>query len=353
MYLGAGSGTWRLRRHVIYRGGVRRQNPQFISCATFAHLIGLLTADTGAQMTVSLPMPVREHIRAVFDHAGAEASSRMERAPNTHEESLDMALIDEIAKRGVPTGLPDGWIVRIDTHFLGGGRHWRNWEIADIGALVTIRLAGKPALFKVVLLQSKRLYPIEIAAKEEKDLVDYEIGFGGLLRGHHSYPAITQVRQFSFSADSQYRALEKGDRQWVAMDEYTQHYNIPLHYLLYHPGHCPLSATVPTSPVTTESTSEPLGCRVVGQPGMVKACVDLADGRSPSLGQVLGPAPGSTTFRGFGLGEFFGDEVLSCREGYIATKERDSGLDRIFSRRSGPISAAIAVTIDGPGARPD
>lgn len=45
---------------------------------------------------------------------------------------------------------------------------------------------------------------------------------------------------------------------------------------------------------------------------------------------------------------FVADLAIGCQVGYVAAKENDPGLFRIFNRRSGPISAAIAITFDAP-----
>ena len=37
-----------------------------------------------------------------------------------------------------------------------------------------------------------------------------------------------------------------------------------------------------------------------------------------------------------------------CETGYIASSPSDGGLNHIFNRRSGPIYAAITITIDAP-----
>jgi hypothetical protein len=79
----------------------------------------------------------------------------------------------------VPRTLTSGWTVRIATHYLGGGRHYgewngweRRWEVADIGVLVMFREAGKLRRTKVALLQSKRLYPDEQEFEEVVKLVE-------------------------------------------------------------------------------------------------------------------------------------------------------------------------------------
>ena len=51
-----------------------------------------------------------------------------------------MTFIEHFTQYGAPRRFNSGWTVRIDTHFLGGMRHWeRRWEIADIGLLVHYR----------------------------------------------------------------------------------------------------------------------------------------------------------------------------------------------------------------------
>jgi hypothetical protein len=51
---------------------------------------------------------------------------------------------------------------------------------------------------------------------------------------------------------------------------------------------------------------------------------------------------------GWRLEHFVIDLVLDCQAGHIAASRDDGGLNYIFNRRTGPISAALAVTIDAP-----
>jgi hypothetical protein len=79
--------------------------------------------------------------------------------PNAPEESLDLTWIEHMSRFSSPVTLDSGWLVKIETHYLGRMRHFRRWEIADIGRLVHLRLGEKGRTSKVALLQSKRLYP--------------------------------------------------------------------------------------------------------------------------------------------------------------------------------------------------
>ena len=51
---------------------------------------------------------------------------------------------------------------------------------------------------------------------------------------------------------------------------------------------------------------------------------------------------------GWHLEHFVVDLLLECEVGHIAESPNDSGLEYIFNRRTGPISAALALTIDAP-----
>ena len=42
------------------------------------------------------------------------------------------------------------------------------------------------------------------------------------------------------------------------------------------------------------------------------------------------------------------DLLLSCREGKRVTKSDDHSMFDLFNRRSGPIAAALAVTVEMP-----
>jgi hypothetical protein len=79
-----------------------------------------------------------------------------------------MCFIAEVSEHSAPVKFSSGWLVRLETHFLGGGRYWGRWEIADIGVLVVFRRAAVVQQTKIALLQSKRLYPVE-AQTTDKD----------------------------------------------------------------------------------------------------------------------------------------------------------------------------------------
>src|SRR5438477_10300348 len=123
---------------------------------------------------ISVPDDVRNWIRNVFADCNQAVAVKMTRVPTVHETSLDLTLIERLSAFSSPVRFDSEWLVRIDAHYLGGGRHFGQWEIADIGLLVVFRRGGAIVRTKVGLLQSKRLYPDEQEFSED-EAVDYMI----------------------------------------------------------------------------------------------------------------------------------------------------------------------------------
>jgi hypothetical protein len=302
----------------------------------------------------ALPQNVIDWIRDVFATVNRRTSAKLSRLGNVWETSLDMTVIEQLSQFSAPFKFPSDWIVHLDTHYLGGGRYWGEWEIADLGVLVVFRLRRKVLATKVALLQSKRLYPEEIEAKLEDLRPDYETGFGRLLESDSEYRSVVKPRTFHFTTNSRFRALEYKGKQYEAILKYVKETGIAVHYLLYNPVVLPWSLTLPvtgTSP--SEEVLASIGCRVVGAGTMdVKLKVaSLAKSENPSFSHVAGTNQSELDNSLWRLERFIADLVLGCKEGYLAGTNpfKDEGLFRVFNRRSGPISAAISITIDAPG----
>jgi len=257
-----------------------------------------------------------------------------------------MALLNAL-NHAPPVADPGGWTVYIQTHFLGGRRHFRNWEVADIGLLVIFRDRGKVLRIKVGLLQSKRLYPIE--QKQLPDLREkFEIGFGTLLHVPEAYQVLAGGRNFNFTKNSQYAALSKNSEQEKSLLEYSQSSGIPVYYLLYNPAEIPWSATVPATKLGAYPEPK-VGCRVVPAPVLSQKLTSVSNVH-PSFGDLtqLGKPFVGEHKAGWRLEHFVADLLLPCKEGYVVTGETDQVLERLFYRRSGPIAAAVALTIEAP-----
>jgi hypothetical protein len=274
----------------------------------------------------------------------------MSRIPTAHETWLDLTMIEALSEFAVPVKLPSEWLVRIDTHYLGGGRHLGQWEVADIGILVMFRRQGHLERTKVALLQSKRLYPVEQGFSED-EAVDYRIGFGRLLLDLPEHLAAVADRELSFTAESEYKALDSHETQYKVIKGYEEKYGVPVYYLFYNPWMIPWSVVVPIRTSIPQPLQCDVGCRVVPSGELRKVLSEIKE-RTPSY-KILAdhldtPFNAGPHIGGWRLEDFV-DELVTCKTGYVAKDSPDAGLETVFYRRQGPIAAAIAVTIDAVG----
>lgn len=209
---------------------------------------------------IELPVDVVDYIRGIFATANQMLSDRIERQPNVHEESLDLAFLDAVSAYSGPHKTKSDTVVDIDIHFVGGGWHFERWEVADIGLIVIFRRLSNILRTKIILLQSKRLYPREADFVEAHGLARPG-GFGYLAR--RNTPDIRTPRSFRFDTECCYRALQVGDQQWAVIAEYESKYGIPVHYLLYHPGQMPSETVVPVELPLPEGLLPAVGSRVM------------------------------------------------------------------------------------------
>ena len=300
---------------------------------------------------ISLPIDVVDLLRRVFSEANLRVTRKMSRMPSTHETTLDQSFIEALSHYAAPIRLGSGWLVKIDTHYLGGGRHFGSWEVADVGIIVQFRQGGSLVRSKIGLLQSKRLYPTEQEYEEDRR-IDYLVGLGRLYESEDSFLQATHPRRFSFGKSSQYKALIVADHQWKTIEQYEKHRGIPVHYLLYHPLRIPFSTRVPRSSNRAPRGPSRVGARVVPASSLRTGLTNRAVGYVPSYGDLefLLPKPFDTqdNTAGWRLEEFITELLITCEEGYIAQREADEGLRAVFNRRAGPIAAAMSITFDAP-----
>ena len=300
---------------------------------------------------IHLPDDVLAFLERVFEACNIAVSRKISRMPNVHETSLDLTFIEQLSNHSAPVRLQSGWMVRLETHYLGGGRHFGSWEIADIGFLVKFRRAGRLVRSKVALLQSKRLYPREVDFEEDK-AIDYLVGFGRLLESDETYLANAKPRKFRFDELSRYKALPKGDDQYDRIEEFEQRNQVPVFYMLYHPLRVPSSVDVPRTSTRNPRGPNKAGCRVVGSKSVRVALQSFHIGYMPRFGdmRVRLPVPHNSPEHetGWRLEHFVARLLVTCKEGYIAQERSDRGLYNVFNLRTGPISAAIGVTFDAP-----
>ena len=317
--------------------------------------VPVAASDALGAFAAAIPRGVRTWLRAVFRDVNDKLSVRVSTIPTAHEPTLDMAFVDALNGRAYPASIPGGWTIRLDTHYLGGLRHWQQWEIADIGVLIMFRKHGKLIGSKTALLQSKRLYPQE-QALDEDEIDDYVIGFARLYKDTIG-SAILQPRTFSLTKQSAYRALSVDDEQYKAIEAYETSTKVPVFYLLYNPWTLPWSVTLPIVGSPKKPSSKSVGTRVVPAARMRGALTGRPAGYHPTYDNLASNAP--PEFRdahtgGWRLEHFIVDRLLSCKDGHRnPSMSIDAGLERVFYRRSGPIAAALSITIDSGDADPD
>lgn len=302
-------------------------------------------------MFPTIPADLVEFIRSAFGGANSRATLALTRQPSMHEEMLDQQIVstlDGVGSRIVPGS---GAAVSIETHWLGGRRHYHNWEIADIAVAVIVRRVGHLAGQKVALLQSKRLYSRELSIREGGKF-DYMAGIMRLIDVEPSVSTLTVARSFTFSEDCVYGQIEAAGEQPKLIEEYISERNIPVYYSLYNPAVVPMTSTVPQ---VHEEMAEPtveVGCRVLTTSDVHGALASLAAGQRPRFVDLVRPVPtgdiDAFAQHGWRLENFIADEVLRCREGRLFERSDDVDLDRLLRERSAPISAAIVITIDLP-----
>lgn len=82
---------------------------------------------------LSLPVKVTEFLMDLLSECNRRISFQLATFPNAHEEALDLMFISHFASMQGTIRFGSHWTVRIDAHYIGGGRHYRTWEVADIG----------------------------------------------------------------------------------------------------------------------------------------------------------------------------------------------------------------------------
>jgi hypothetical protein len=302
---------------------------------------------------IPLPKDVTDWLTGVFSNTNNSASSKLTLVPNSHEPWMDFAVIESLQRVSVPFTFKSDWTVNIDTHWLGSAPLWRTWEIADIGFLVIFRTAKQLIRSKVALLQSKRLYAERYKPEtdQEKEMY-YTQGFGRMLTDDQKFEEMIKPKLFRFTKDSEYVALKKGSEQWVAVERYEKETQIPVYYLLYNPLAVPSDVPVPHPNGYKADGKNEAGCRVIPCRHVRKLMEKAKTKDSPSYGDLVSslvePFTEKANRGGWRLEHFVVDLLLNCKTGRVTDIRNDEGLYQVFNRRSGPIQAAISITIDAP-----
>jgi hypothetical protein len=303
------------------------------------HISLQLSTIGGAAMFPAIPEEAIDFVRDAFAEANKRVSLLLARQPSIHEEGLDFHLISSLDEIG-PRLLPESRAaVEIQTHWLGGRRHFGAWEIADIALFVIVRASGVLLARKVALLQSKRLYSREIPV-DTVDRSDYEIGIGRLIDRVEPLVPLSSQRAFHFSTACVYAA-------------YMRERKIPVYYALYNPPRMPFSGVVPRLVSDPEDGSLQLGCRILTATQAHAVLSTLPMGKPPAFNKLIVASrtddDDAHADHGWRLEGFAADELMRCRQGRIFEDTQDEDLSTLLYRRSSPIAAAVLIAIELPG----
>lgn len=292
-----------------------------------------------------LPKDVTDWIRLVFRECNERISEKLSNNPNLPEESLDLTWIEHLSQHASPVTLRSSWTVKIETHYLGGLRHFRNWEVADIGMLIFFREAGMIERSKVALLQSKRLYPTSNVVLEE-DVVDFEIGFARLADPEVLRTSVAVQAEFEFNDHCIFGALSADSEQVKTIADYQTQHKTPVYYQFYNPWSLPFIQRVPLSQFKRPHGELTIGTRIVPASVIHEFLSQKKKGHKPSAEELKNLCPGQPY--GWPLEHFVADLVLGCVEGAVFKDISEQRIQNLFYRRSGPIAAAIAISIEAP-----
>jgi hypothetical protein len=300
-----------------------------------------------------IPEDVVTWFRGVFSDANRRVSERLVNLPNVRETSLDDGLIEALIPEAAPTLLPSGAIVRMDAHNIGGLRrigwpHWdlpfggRRWETADIAILVFVYRRDALIAKKIGLLQSKRLYPDNNDVDDE-DETGFLHGMNAFIRRESVQAIGTLYRKFSFDKSCVYGAIHSGSDQVKSIDALNRDFGKAVYYLLYNPHEIPFSISYPLRE-RIRFNLPAVGCRVFDSDQVHQALAELSEGESPTYDMIKRVGAASD----WPLETWAADLLLTCQVGQQFDASRDDRVRYFLERRSGPIGAALAVSITLP-----
>lgn len=292
-------------------------------------------------MAAQVPWPVIpkdaiDHFRNAFAEANRVASERIVNVPNIRETSLDDTLIDALIPYSPPKRLKSGAVVEMDIHNIGGLRRLHSWEVADIAILVFIYRGSQLIAQKIGMLQTKRLFPKNKIVLDD-DPVGFRYGMNAFLKRDAQSPLATLNRDFVFDTSCVYGSLQSGSDQAQQIDAMNTQFGKSVYYMFYNPPKVPVTIKFPVA--SRKSVKDvKLGCQVHTAQDVHAVLGTLKKGAHPDLKSV---SQGTN----WHLEEWVADHLLTCKVGRRFDSKDDAKVSMLLERRSGPIGAAIAVSI--------
>ncbi len=289
-----------------------------------------------------IPKDAIDYFRRAFAEANRVATERIVNVPNIRETSLDDALVDALIPFSPPKRLKSGAVVEMDVHNIGGLRRIYHWETADIAVLVFVYRGRQMIAQKIGMLQTKRLFPANNDVLDD-DPEGFRFGMNAFLNRDSRSPLAVLNRDFVFNNACVYGSLKARSDQVNTINELNQRFGESVFYMLYNPPTIPMTVKYP---VNTKRVviSVKLGCRVFYSKEVHALLKTLQKGHSPTLKAVMAGG-GASKWR---VEEWVADHLLTCKVGQRFDKSMEDQIYMLLERRSGPIGAAIAVSIALP-----
>ncbi|HEX6012751.1 MAG TPA: hypothetical protein VFY87_13335 [Geminicoccaceae bacterium] len=291
-----------------------------------------------------IPADVIDWFRDLFGNANRSVSETFLNIPAIRETSLNDLLVQCMIPRSAPTRLASGILVQVDVHNIGGLRRLMSWEVGDIAILVFVIHQNRIIARKVAVLQAKRLYP-SVGDIQDEDEVGFHYGMNFFLRRDESPSSMLLTRNYEFDENSTYGALRAGSKQQKVIKDFEVQFGSSIYYLLYNPPYIPLTVRHPVECYRTLEREPPLGARVVQGAAIHELLSSWPEGRMPTLAEVTSVG---TPAGGWRIEAWAADLLLTCREGSRYETPDEPRVRMLLERRSGPIGAAIVVSIELP-----
>ena len=250
--------------------------------------------------------------------------------------------MDALIPFSPPKLLKSGAVVEMDIHNIGGLRRLHKWETADIAVLVFIYRGRQMIAQKIGMLQTKRLFP------KNNDVVDddpegFRYGMNAFLNRDARSPLAVLNREFVFDQSCMYGSLSAGSDQVDIINQLNQHFGEAVFYMFYNPSTVPMTVRYPVSTKRTISNVK-LGCRVFSTSEVHAVLDTMKKGQSPTL-KAIADGGAATNWR---LEAWVADHLLVCKVGQRFEESMQDKVSMLLERRTGPIGAAIAVSIALP-----
>jgi hypothetical protein len=195
---------------------------------------------------------------------------------------------------------------------------------------------------KIGMLQTKRLFP------KNNDVLDadpegFRYGMNAFLNRDARSPLAVLTREFVFDETCVYGSLNAKSHQITLINKLNRQFGESVFYMFYNPSTVPLTVRYPVNS-KRRVTKVQLGCRVFLSKEVHAVLGKLKKGLSPTLKMIVERCDNCN----WRLEEWVADLLLACKLGQQFDDNMRDKITDLLERRSGPIGAAIAVSIALP-----